>query len=268
MARKQTSKAVAKRASTAPVPADMMKSLAADSQDASGFEDMGADDLAIPFLMVLQALSPQVRGATKIAGAKEGMLFNTVSGAVYDPPVRFVPCYYQKCFVEWVPREKGGGFIAQHQDPKLLDTTKRNDKGQDVLPNGNILVRTGYHYGLLVGGKGDVPQAMVIGMSSTQLKRSRRWNSQAMALKVKVGNKTVTPPLYSHSYSLGSVEESNDKGTWYSWDIGEPQLIEDAAVYQAAREFHQAVKSGGVRLTPPPAEGDTDAGGDDADNVL
>lgn len=265
---KRRSNVPARRASTAPVPADVMKSVATDSQQASGFEDMGADDLAIPFLMVLQALSPQVRGAAKVKGARDGMLHNTVSNAVIDPPVRFIPCYYQKCFVEWVLREKGGGFVAQHSDSSMLDKCKRNDKNQDVLPNGNQLVRTGYHYGLLLI-KGEVPQPTVIGMTSTQLKRSRRWNSQAMALKLKVGGKQVTPPLYSHSYALGTVEESNEKGTWWSWDIGDPQLIEEAEVYQAAKDFHTAVRSGGVRLAPPPTPGDVDATpSEDDSNVL
>lgn len=263
MAKRQKN-AVARRAGTAPVPADVMKSLATDAQQASGFEDMKADDLAIPFLMVLQALSPQVRGQMKIKGAKDGMLFNTVSGTVYTTPRRFVPCYYQKCFVEWIPREKGGGFVTQHADGSLLEKCTRNDKGQDMLPNGNQLVRTGYHYGLFVA-KGAVPQPMVIGMSSTQLKRSRRWNSQAMALKVKVGGKALTPPLYSHSYALNTVEESNDRGTWWSWDVGDPQLIEDADVYQAAKDFHNAVRTGGIRLAPPPASSETE--GND-DNVL
>ena len=259
--------AVAKRASTAPVPADVMKSLAVDAESASGFEDMGADDLAIPFLMILQALSPQVRGQAKIKGAKDGMLFDTVSGAVHETPVRFVPCYYQKCFVEWILREKGGGYVTQHADGALLEKCTRNDKGQDILPNGNQLVRTGYHYGLLVA-KGQAPRPMVIGMTSTQLKRSRRWNSQAMALKVKVGNKSVTPPMYSHSYGLDAVEESNDRGTWWSWDIGDPRIIEDAETYQAAKDFHTAARSGGVRVSPPPASGESEVPDGDDDNVL
>lgn len=259
----------ARRASTVPVPADVMKSIATDSEKASGFEDMGADDLAIPFLMVLQSGSPQVKGSTKIKGAADGMLHNTVSNAVINPPARFVPCFFQKCFVEWVLREKGGGFVASHSDDAILGKCKRNERNQDILPNGNQLVRTAYHYGLLLE-KGAAPQPMVLGMSSTQLKRSRRWNSQAMALKLKIGGKLVTPPLYSHSYALNTVEESNEKGTWWSWDIGDPQLIEDAEVYQTARDFHNAVRSGGVRLAPPPSPSDADgaAPSEDDSNVL
>lgn len=266
MAKKNT--AVAARASTAPVPADMMKSLAIDAQNASGFEAMGADDLAIPFLVVLQSNSPQVRGSTKIKGAAEGMLYNTVSGLVYDTPVRFVPCFFQKLYVEWVPREKGGGFVKQHPDATLLEKCTRNSKGQDQLPSGNLLVRTGYHYGLMLGKNGEAPQPMVIGMSSTQLKRSRRWNSQAMALKVNLGGKMVTPPLYSHSYLLSTVEETNDKGTWSSWDVSDPQMLDDPAIYQAAKDFHQAIRAGSVRVAPPPSQADEVEVPDEDDNTL
>ena len=45
-----------------------------------GFENVSANDVAIPYLKILQALSPELRGATKVAGAEEGLIINTVTG--------------------------------------------------------------------------------------------------------------------------------------------------------------------------------------------
>jgi hypothetical protein len=242
------------------LPANLAGDMALDGKgDSSGFEGIGTDDLAIPFLTILQSGSPQVKGSTKIKGASEGMFFNTVTGQPVASPIRVVPCIYQKCFVEWVTRDKGGGFVAIHHDEALLKKCKRDANNRDILPNGNQLVRTAYHYCLQVS-KGGI-STVVIGMSSTQLKRSRRWNSQAMALKLQVGNKTVQAPYYSHSYKMGVVEESNDKGSWWSYDISDPQLIKDAELYAAAKEFHHKVAIGSVRVAPPPGE-ETDTPGD------
>ncbi|MGH2567286.1 MAG: hypothetical protein ACRDGA_03030, partial [Bacteroidota bacterium] len=50
----------------------------------TGFENVRTDDIAIPFLRILQSLSPQVKkGADRIEGAEEGDILNTVTKAVH-----------------------------------------------------------------------------------------------------------------------------------------------------------------------------------------
>ncbi len=260
MARKPNSNVPAKTGKGG-VPANLASDMALDAtKGKSGFEGIGTDDLAVPFLSILQSGSPQVKGTTKIKGASEGMFFNTVTGEPVEVPIRVVPCIFEKCYVEWVPREQGGGFAGLHRTDELLKTCKRDDKNRDVLPNGNHLVTTAYHYCLLLSKDGSSCQTVVIGMSSTQLKRSRRWNSQAMNLKLKVGDKTVQAPYYSHSYRVGVVEERRDEYAWWAWDISDPQIITNAELYAAAKGFHEAVAIGSVRVAPPVMEGEVPAG--------
>ena len=38
-------------------------------------------------------------------------------------------------------------------------------------------------------------------------------------LKMKGSNGMFTPPTYSHIYKLKTVQQSNDKGTWFGWDV-------------------------------------------------
>jgi hypothetical protein len=220
-------------------------------QNNTGFENMGADDIAIPFVSLLQALSPQVRGATRIKGAEEGDFFNTVTSEVLKDEIKIIPCAYQKCWVEWVSRDAGGGFVRQHQSNDILDKCTKNDRNQDILPSGNNVVTTAYHYCLLVKDD-ESTERVVISLTSTQLKKSRRWNSQMMSLQITLNNKKITPPMYAHIYTAKSVEESNDQGAWAGWEIGSPELITDTDLYLTAKKFHDDVTKGAVRTVPPP----------------
>ena len=109
-----------------------------------GLENVEAGDMAIPFIALLQALSPQVKKKT-LEGAEDGMFMNTVTSKLYEK-LHVIPCAFSKAWVEWVPREKGGGFVAQHTTDELMLQTTRDDKKRDILPNGNSLVQTAYHY--------------------------------------------------------------------------------------------------------------------------
>lgn len=249
-----------------PVAADMMNDLLADSQVNTGFETVGKDDIAIPFISILQALSPQLRGETKIKGAEEGDFFHTVAGRAFKGPVKIIPCAYQKSFVEWVPREQGGGLVAQHDSEEILKQTKKNEKNQDVLPNGNHIVTTAYHYCLLVNDN-ETFERVVLSMTSTQLKKSRRWLSQAMGIMIDIGNgKKIRPPMFSHTYEATTVIETKDKKSWYGWTIGSPSMIKQADLYKAAKQFHDEVTKGLVKAQEV-APDDTPIVSDDS-NIL
>lgn len=223
-----------------------------------GFENVSANDVAIPYLKVLQALSPELRGVTKIAGAEEGLIINTVTGQLMKE-ARIIPCAFKKSYVEWTPREAGGGLVKEHTDEKILEKTKKNERNQDVLPNGNLIVTTAYHY-VLVLADGGFERAL-IAMSSTQLKKSRRWLGQMMALQVKVGDKSFTPPPFSHSYHVGTGMETKDANSWYGWLINDPTMVQDRNIYEAAKKFGQDVTAGLVKVAEPPA--DAPAAGED-----
>jgi hypothetical protein len=225
-----------------------------------GFENVSAGDVAIPYLKVLQALSPELRGVTKIAGAEEGLIINTVTGVLMKE-VRVIPCAFKKSYVEWTPREAGGGLVKEWTDEKILEKTKKNERNQDVLANGNLIVTTAYHY-VLVLSEGGFERAL-IAMSSTQLKKSRRWLGQMMALQVKVGDKSFTPPPFSHSYHLGSGMETKDANSWYGWLINDPTMVQDRGVYDAAKKFGSDVTAGLVKVAEPPADAPATAGEED-----
>ncbi len=217
-----------------------------------GFENVSANDVAIPYLKVLQALSPELRGVTKIAGAEEGLIINTVTGQLMKE-ARIIPCAFKKSYVEWTPREAGGGLVKEHTDERILEKTKKNERNQDVLSNGNLIVTTAYHYVLVLSDSGF--ERALIAMSSTQLKKSRRWLGQMMAIQVKVGDKSFTPPPFSHSYHVSTSMETKDANSWYGWLINDPTMVQDRGIYEAAKKFGSDVTAGLVKVSEPPQEG-------------
>ena len=208
----------------------------------SGLENLTAEDLTIPRLKILQALSPEVnkREGKYIENAAAGDITNTVTKELYteEQGCVVIPVAYKRMFLEWQPRESGGGLIKQHTDASILSQTKKDEKGSDVLENGNYIQTSATHYGLAVDG--DSFQQVMIPMAGTQLKKSRTWNSVMASIKVKSSSgKVFTPPSYSHKYRLKTVAESNDRGTWFGWSIELLEVLgeEDMFLYEAAKQF-------------------------------
>ena len=68
-------------------------------QDVSGFEDMGQEDLALPFLRILTNMSPEIG---EVEGASPGMIFNSVTSELFDGKkgVQVIPCAYVRQYIE------------------------------------------------------------------------------------------------------------------------------------------------------------------------
>jgi hypothetical protein len=220
---------------------------------ASGLENVAAEDLAIPFLRIAQAMSPQVneRESVFIKGCKQGDIFNTVDDNTYkgDVGVEVIPVAYKRNYLEWAPERKG--LVAVHDSSEILKDVTKGERNQDVLPNGNLLQTTANHYVLVLDGEGGFGQA-ILAFAGSQLKKSRKWNSIMSGLKMSTSDgKVFTPPTYSHKYSLKTVMEQNDQGSWFGWDVSiVGQLTaEDSIVYAAAKQFAQNVNAGAVQTS-------------------
>ena len=226
----------------------------------SGLENIGAEDVTIPRLKVLQAMSPEVNkhDGKYVEGASTGDIINTVSSMLYndDNPLVVLPVAYKRLFLEWTPRDSGGGLVAQHDDASVLSKTTKNKIGQDVLENGNYIQTSATHFVLVINKDGGYDTAM-ISMAGTQLKRSRTWNSMMASVKMKQGDKVFTPPSFSQKYTLGCVQESNDRGSWFGWGITASGQVSEAEMtyYQAAKTFAEQV--GGINLSQTSATTDT-----------
>jgi hypothetical protein len=85
-------------------------------------------------------------------------------------------------------------------------------------------------------------------MKATQLKVSRKWNSMMMGIKLQGKNGLFTPPTYSHIYNLKTVQMSNDKGTWFGWDVTKVGPVENKEVYELSKNFAAQISKGKVKV--------------------
>ena len=209
-----------------------------------GAQNISQEDLALPFLKILGQLSPEVnkRDGKYVEGAEPGKIINTVTNQLYDS-VDVVPVFYKRQYIEWQDRGTSSGApVAIHEaGSDIINQTKRDASYKDRLPNGNYLDNTANHFVLQLG---DNPQTALISMKSTQLKVSRKWNSMMMGIKMQGKNGLFTPPTYSHIYKLSTVQMSNDKGTWFGWDVAKVGPVEDADLYNMAKQFATSVGKG------------------------
>jgi hypothetical protein len=220
-------------------------------QDAGkGLGKLTQEDLALPFLKILGQLSPEVnkRDGKYVEGSEPGMIFNSVSGELYDGTkgISVVPCLYKLEYIEWKDRGEGsGGPVAIHSSASdIMSKTKMDANFKDRLPNGNYIEKTANHFVLITQ---PTATTALISMKSTQLKISRKWNSMMASIKMKGKNGMFTPASFSHTYQLRTVQQSNDKGTWFGWEVQKIGPLANGDTYQQAKAFAENISKGNVQ---------------------
>jgi hypothetical protein len=212
----------------------------------TGFEEASANAFSIPFLRILQDLSPQVKKLKKgyIPGARPGQIFNTVTKELNET-IRVIPCYYQQTNIEWRPRSVGGGFVTVHpaETPLRLKVVKDPTTKHDILPNGNELADTRSHFVLLVR-EDDSTMPCILPMSYTGISTSKTWMAALKVACAPSRQYVKGLPTFAWSYQLATEEESNDQGSWFKWSISDPQMVHSIDVFEAASAFAKAAREG------------------------
>jgi len=230
---------------SAGLPANMF-----EDDAAKGLGAIGQEDLALPFLKILGQLSPEVnkRDGKYVEGAEPGMIYNSVSGELYDgvKGLDVIPCFYKLEYIEWKDRGEGlGAPIAIYDSSSdIMSKTKPDANYKDRLPNGNYIEKTASHFVIV---SGDSPSTALISMKSTQLKISRKWNSMMSGIKMKGANGMFTPASFSHIYKLKTTQMSNDKGTWFGWEVSKVGPVTDKGLYDQAKGFSDSISKGSVK---------------------
>lgn len=269
----KTTKAVAK-ASSAGLPAELMDELSQDGEDFQ--ESMTKDDMSIPFLSILQSLSPQcTRGeAEYIKGAEPSNLYDTVTQRLFPTrddednaipaAIKIMPIEYKRSFIEWVPRNKGGGIVQEYTvEEGLSIITMRDDMNRDIIQQGspfgtagNQLVDTHTHFVFVIQEDGSY-EPMIMALSSTQLKPSKDLNNMVSKHRLPNGSKATR---FFGVYSITTQFKSNEKGSWYIWKF---EKVDDVAannellpMYREAKSFAEGVKAGEHKADYSKMDGD------------
>jgi hypothetical protein len=220
------------------------------SDAGAGLAGMGQEDLAIPFLKILQKTSSEV---DEIKGAKVGDIFNSVTKDIVQGKkgLRVVNCVYFLEYLEWEPRGTGDNYPYHiFSSTDKLPPTKRGDDNKDYIVDGDgrYLERTAQHYVLVLDDDG-ITQQGLMPMKATQFKKSKQWNSAMRALKMRDDKgKLFVPPRFSHIWNLSTAKEENLQGSWYGWVIAKEGKIEDSNLYEEAKTFAELISAGAVRV--------------------
>lgn len=224
----------------------------------AGFENVGANDVLVPRLTILQALSPQLKRNKPefIPEAKAGDMCDVASGKLFPDGLLFLPVSYNKVYLEWAPRESNKGLVAIHQTAEILEQCKRDDKNRPYTKEGNLVQETAQFFGFNLS---DNAQRCFIAMAATQLKRARKWMHLATSEKLRrADGSTFTPPFFYRSYKLTAGEESNNQGDWFTWLIERSHSLPEVpaalgwkidwhSIKNDAIEFSKSIAAGTVR---------------------
>ena len=220
--------------------------------EGTGLESVGTEDYALPFLRVIQSGSPQLKKSDPnkyIEGAEEGMLFNTLTNEYYkgDEGVAVIPCAYTKKYIEWVPINKGGGFVRDDHPSNILSQTQKNDNRQFILPNENEIVETSQYFLILIENE-ESPEQILLSCTSTQLTFARRWNTMLRTAQVKnAAGTSVLAPMFSYIYRLKTAAQSNNFGTWHGLSV-ERERPTPLPIARIAKDFMVAARAGEVEV--------------------
>ena len=245
---------VAQKKTTQVVVSELDKMLEADS--GAGLENITTEDMQIPFIRIIQALSPQLQkdDPLYIKGAEQGDIFNTVSQEIYkqDEGVVVVPAFFEKKFLEFQLRSSGGGFVRElAADDKDITMTSRENT-IELLPNGNELVRTHQHLVIAQSADGTIAPS-VLDMKKTQLKVSRRWNTLKNSARLPSG---ALMPIYGTAWRVTTVLEANDQGKWFNYKLDRINDVtpEIEKMMLEARNMYQGVSKGEVKMAAASAD--------------
>ena len=245
---------LAQKKTTTVVASELDKMLEADA--GVGLENITTDDMQIPFIRIIQALSPQLQkdDPLYIKGAEQGDIFNTVSQEVFkqDEGVIVVPAFFEKKFLEFQLRSSGGGFVRElAADDKDITMTSREGT-IELLPNGNELVRTHQHLVIAQSADGTIAPS-VLDMKKTQLKVSRRWNTLKNSARLPSG---ALMPIYGTAWQVTTVLEANDQGKWFNYKLDRVNDItpEIEKMMLEARNMYQGVSKGEVKMAAASAD--------------
>ena len=236
-------KGVAKKAKQDLAVAEMDSLFEADA--GAGVGNLGQEDLALPFLKLLQ------KANADDFDAKTGDILNTVTGEIYNGAegVRVVPCAYQRRWIEWSPMGDGmkGPVNIFAPDEELPPHERSAEDNKEYIQggDGNYLEDTHNHFVLVLPREEEASTALVA-MRSTGLKKSKKWNSMIASRVMQGSNGPFQPPRYSHVYRLKTVEESGHQYKWHNWDVVLEGRVESMALYSQAKMFSESVSTGDV----------------------
>lgn len=273
MAKKQDTKfeekSLATTGTTEMASYDYGDDAVAPGQVAPGYENQTSQDTSIPFISLLQPISPVVVQQS-VEGAVAGMWMNTVSKQLFkgSEGIYFVPSTTRHEYLQFKPRKIGGGFVTRYDitDP-IVEAAKKASKkfGEYYVDNledkrtgedGDELTETFTVIGVLCSDEGEVITPAIIPFKGTMIKCYKNWMQQIRAFQhVTPDGRKQIPPIYSHLARFTTKLEQKNGNNFFV-PVFTPALgtIRDSLIgpsddrFMAAKGVHMMVNAGSAAV--------------------
>lgn len=243
---------------------------AADS--GAGFENVTDSMKIIPFIRILQDLSPQTKKTKKeyIEGSYPGAFWETASNTFYkgEDGIVIVPISVTPKWIEWVPRDNGGGMVRRWEDNSYKNKPGyvQAEKGSKwITPEGNEIIEYLDIYCLLVEEDGNI-KAAVLSTKSTAIQAARSLITMADQVRIvdKNTGRRMRPAMFFSAFRAKLKEQSNEQGTWYGLsfvrETDTTKLEGGNDIYRTAREYQKQILDGQVGVRDEELEESGEAG--------
>lgn len=225
------------------------------SEDAKTYvDDTSADDLAIPRIRIIQSGSKQIKKAdpNRIEGAEEGDFLNSATNEVVkgEIGIYFVPVKRRIVYLEWKDLAKGGGLVNNFgEDASAYNAIIPDENGARKTNPDAEIVKTYEIYGYQVDITNKKYNQVILSLAKSQVKKMKKWNTIIRTLVDRAGQQL---PEYAGIYKLTTIPESNDKGSWFNFEIilaGYTLAIPEIGkiVYEKSKEFANFIKNSKVQ---------------------
>jgi hypothetical protein len=206
--------------------------------------NIGSEDMRLPRIALIQAMSPTAQDGTH----KAGELVNSLTQEVLPQPLVIVPAFVFKNVIKWKPRSEGGGII--YRTTNITEDVKRDLAWVgDQKPAATAFINAV----CLVDGQGDMP--LIVSFCNTSYKAG-----QDLATLT-----TLKKPAWKYTYELSAKKVTNTKGTFHVFNVklGKPATEEQV---KAAAELYEQVKNMSIDTDYEGAQGGTVQAPIDEDN--
>lgn len=226
----------------AEIPAELMQAVGQDV--GLGWEEVDNESSSVPYIYLLQALSPAVQNCED-GTVRAGMFLNSATGEVLQN-LTFIPCHFQRRYNRWSPDGHWMGAYLPSEIEGGAPNISRD--GFAYYIDGDQLTDTRMHYVLYLGQNGWEPA--IISLSRTQVKQSKRLVT--MMRTAQINGRLA--PQWAFVYEATSFKEKNEKGQWFSWQFRRVAPVTELGLYMQAKNFYESVATGGVQASAMDAE--------------
>lgn len=199
--------------------------------------ELPPEESLFPSLGIIHDLSPQNNPGDPefIKGAKTGMLFNSATKQLYNGinGVRVQVLMVTKQWIEWAPRDTGGGFVRSYNSKEDADNSAA--EGNNVQPSVNYYCR-------VVGEEGEDgnPPIVVIRLGTpSKMKIARKWNFLIEE------SQSLSGMIYK---IIAQMETNKKKQRYYNFGV-EPDGWAVKALYQSAQTARTEMEKNQLALT-------------------